>query len=117
MPDEQATETTMAKTPSGAGAYEGVDGCSTGDCPHGNVNECLAAQGAMIADLAAAIERLEADLDCECGISGCRNMRQMCKRCQIELLQGRLAEAAETRKTQMAVIAELRAKLLDTIRE
>jgi len=39
--------------------YEGCDGCSTGDCPHQNVNDCVKAQGQTIAAQAAEIQKLQ----------------------------------------------------------
>lgn len=42
--------------------YEGCDGCSTGDCPHENVNDCVQAQGKIIAEQAAEIDSLAARL-------------------------------------------------------
>ena len=42
--------------------FEGCDGCSTGDCPHNNVNHCVAAQGKIIAEQAAEIERLKGEV-------------------------------------------------------
>ena len=31
-------------------SFDGCDGCSTGDCPHDNVNDCVKAQAGMIRD-------------------------------------------------------------------
>lgn len=42
--------------------FDGCDGCSTGDCPHNNVNDCVKAQAKTIAEQAATIDHLAAEL-------------------------------------------------------
>ena len=43
-------------------AFQGCDGCSTGDCPHDSVHDCVAAQGKIIEADTAEIERLKAQI-------------------------------------------------------
>jgi hypothetical protein len=40
-------------------SFSGCDGCSTGDCTHDNMSDCLKAQGEMIAQQEAEIHRLQ----------------------------------------------------------
>lgn len=39
-------------------SFQGCDGCSTGDCPHDNVNDCVQSQATTIAAQDAELERL-----------------------------------------------------------
>lgn len=43
----------------------------------------------------STIERLEQNDDCKGGVSGCRNMRRMCRTCQVEALQSKLDAAVK----------------------
>lgn len=40
-------------------SYAGCDGCSTGDCPHSSMTECVAASAKVIAEQEARIDALE----------------------------------------------------------
>lgn len=39
--------------------FTGCDGCSTSDCPHDDVHDCVQAQAKIIAEQASEIERLK----------------------------------------------------------
>jgi hypothetical protein len=41
--------------------FEGCDGCSAGDCPHTNVNDCVSAQGKTIAEQESELATLRAE--------------------------------------------------------
>lgn len=44
---------------------------------------------------AAELRRLERELDCGCGVSGCRNTQRKCANCRLEEKQDRIAELEE----------------------
>jgi len=44
-------------------SFIGCDGCSTGDCPHDTVHDCVKAQGAIIEAATAEIELLNQELE------------------------------------------------------
>lgn len=52
-------------------------------------------------------ERQAQDLDCGCGVSGCRNMRRLCRQCAIEEADGLRQEVTRLRSK----VASLRRKV------
>ena len=75
--------------------FSGCDGCSTGDCPHGDVNECLAAQGRIIAEQEAKIVSMQEQLDRKTQLVSDVNERLCNEQATVGNLKKKLSEVAE----------------------
>lgn len=78
--------------------FEGCDGCSTGDCPHSNVNDCVQAQAKIIAEQAAEIVQLREAMG---AFINAKRSEHLCVRLNddemaaVELMRAALAPATE----------------------